>query len=121
MDRIASKASLLRAKVPLQDQCSYTSAPSSIYVSSWVASPLMHRIVVQMMSIAVECMLLVPKLRTHVLLFNVCADMIKIGEVGILNQLHLCMTFSNLCNAFCTKAIVIFINLMFGCRIGSRG
>jgi hypothetical protein len=74
-----------------------------------------NHMAVQMMSVAVEYVLLVPTLWIHVHTFNVRSDLIKMVGVGVLNHLHHFLTFSHLGNAYHTKAIVLFINLLFGC------
>ncbi len=66
-----------------------------------------------MMSIAVENVVLVPELWIHVHSLDICAYIMQIVELFILNSLHHCLCFSNLGHANQTKAISVLINLLF--------
>ncbi len=74
-----------------------------------------NHMIVQMMSITVEIVLLVPEFWIHMHSFEICAYIMQIVEVFILNHIqHHCLCFSKLSNANQTKATLILINLLFG-------
>ncbi len=106
--------SLLQAKFPCngctckplnQARCKF---PFGLHLPHILLYHVNHMIV-QMVSIAVEIVLLVPELQIHMHSFDICADIMQFVELFILNHLHHCVCFSNVGNANRTKAISVLI------------
>jgi hypothetical protein len=62
---------------------------------------------VQMMRIAVESVLLIPKLWFHVHFHNICAEIIQIIDVLVYNHFHHSLSFSNLGDVDHAQAVFV--------------
>jgi hypothetical protein len=72
---------------------------------------LLYHVNHMVMSIAVEIVLLVPKLRVHVHSHNICADILLL----VSNHFHNCLCFSNLSDIDKTQAVFVLLDLLLGC------
>ena len=73
-----------------------------------------YHMVVQMMSVAVEIVLLIPKLWVRVHSHNICAEIIQIIDVLVSNHFHHCLSFSNLSDIDKIQVVLVLFDLWLG-------